>query len=62
MKWWPSSPITCGCDADVTKTTAVIAAKRGRPKVLKRARMVWHYRERDEARFWHWSDLDVVKI
>lgn len=28
----------------------------------RRAKQIHHYRERDEARFWHWSDREVVRI
>ena len=29
---------------------------------IRRVKKVYHYRERDQAHFWHWSDRDVIKI
>lgn len=57
MRLFPSKA-TC-CDADVTKETAVLESQRGRRRV--RAKQIHHYRRRDEARFWHWSDREVVQ-
>jgi hypothetical protein len=65
MKLYPSKN-ECGCDADVTAETAVqprvVFDDSGKRAGVIRAKQVFHYRERDEARFWHWSDQEVVKI
>ena len=58
----------CDCEADVTRVSAVLAFNRGKAHppykfpLVKRAQKVEHYRSRDEAHFWHWSDQEVVKI
>ncbi len=60
MRLYPSK---CDqCEADVVVETTMITAPRGNPPVLIRAKRVHHYRERDEAHFWHWSDDTVVRI
>jgi hypothetical protein len=59
MKLYPSKA-DC-CDADITRETAVMYVH---PLIFpnRRAKQIHHYRERDEAHFWHWSDQDVVRI
>jgi len=60
MKLYPVSKPRCDCDADTTAETTVQRSFRN--KEIKRAKQVFHYRERDQAHFWHWSDQEVVKI
>lgn len=64
MKLYPVSDPRCGCDADVTAETSVRDALRGPPgdRRRKRAKMIFHARRSDGARFWHWSDQAVVRI
>lgn len=61
MNLFPYNP-KCKCRADVTKATSMREVWRGKPLSLRRAQMVFHYREEDQAYFWHWSDQDVVVI
>ena len=63
MKLYPIKKCKKGCEADVVAETAVLQqrGRRGRPTVI-RAKQIHHYRERDGARFWHWSDQKVVRI
>jgi hypothetical protein len=61
MKMW-AAPNRCGCDADVTMESAVVPVPLVWTKVPRRAKFIFHYRKRDEAHFWHWSDQKVVKI
>ncbi len=72
MKLYPSSA-QCDCEADTTNETTVLQQRRGAwngllgtaAKVvwtLHRAKKIYHYRERDQAHFWHWSDQTVIKI
>lgn len=67
MKLYPTRN-KCGCDADKTAETAVQTVRRGDWDgttvnwYTTRAKQVFHYRERDQAHFWHWSDQEVVKI
>lgn len=60
MKLYPIKRCKKGCEADVVAETAMIEAVRSGQR--KRAKQVHHYRQRDEARFWHWSDQKVVRI
>lgn len=62
MKQWRISKWDCGCEADITEETAMVVVRRGRMRIPKRAKVVLHYRKRDEAHFWHWSDQRVIKI
>lgn len=62
MRWLPVGKPKCGCDADRTETSFVFEAIRGRPAKRRRGRMIRHWRERDDAHFWHWSDTKVVRI
>jgi hypothetical protein len=63
MKLYPVKRPQCGCEADKTAVTTVIHnVPRGQPPRLKSAQKVFHYRKRDEAHFWHWSDTEVVRI
>ena len=70
MQWFKPSPkrMPCECVADVTEVSAVLGVRRGvahppfRFPLVVRAQRVRHYRVRDEAFFWHWSDQEVVKI
>jgi hypothetical protein len=61
MKLYPSKA-DCGCDADLTMETAVQAKRvydeEGTFYGVTRDKQIFHYRERDEARFWHWSNVD----
>jgi hypothetical protein len=55
MRWYPSNN-DCPCEADITQESSILNAVRGLPWDRKRAKIIRHYREGDEARFWHWSD------
>ena len=65
MKLYPSRH-DCVCEADVTKESAIqrrhVYDPEGNYAGIIRAKQIFHYRVRDEARFWHWSDQEVVKI
>jgi hypothetical protein len=52
----------CNCIADITRETAVQAVKRGKPPTFRHAKQIFHIRHSDGARFWHWSDQDVVVV
>lgn len=54
----PTNP-TCGCDADITMETTVQKVYRNPPYFVL-AKQIHHWRKVDGARFWHWSDQDVV--
>ncbi len=72
MQLYPSNA-TC-CDADITEETAMIVDRRSGK--AKRAKRIFHVRYLGEtypedhelagvpiaARFWHWSDQEVVEI
>ncbi len=64
MKWYPKNP-KC-CEADVTVVSTVMTRVTRRPPTFiprpVNATIVRHYRERDQAHFWHWSDQEVVRI
>lgn len=62
MRLYPVANPRCGCEADVTVESAVQRVVRGKPRTLRTAKQIFHYRERDQAHFWHWSDQDVVQI
>lgn len=73
MKLFPVTKPKCDCEADITVETTMLAERRGEwngllgvaAKVvwtIRRAKRVFHYRKRDQAHFWHWSDQQVVKI
>lgn len=62
MKWLPYRRPKCDCDADRSEITHVLEGFRGKPRRIRRAQMIRHYRDRDDAYFWHWSDTKVVKI
>ncbi len=62
MKLYPIANPRCRCEADVTVESAVLRVPRGMPRQLKAAKQIHHYRKRDQAHFWHWSDQDVVQI
>lgn len=53
---WHDRNWSCRCEADITQTTSMIQARRGNPLKVKRAMRVRHFREKDQAHFWHWSD------
>ncbi len=60
MKWHPVRNPKCQCKADVTEISTVRTRRRGKPPKMKKAQMIRHYREKDEAHFWHWSDTEVA--
>lgn len=60
MKLYPLKKCKKGCEADVVAETTVIRMPRSGQ--IKSAKQVHHYRERDEAHFWHWSDQKVVQV
>lgn len=62
MNLYPVNTPTCGCDADRTFETTVQSVRRGNPPQVKRAKRIHHERDRDGARFWHWSDQEVIRI
>ena len=62
MKLYPNNNPQCDCEADTTFESTMRDGARGRPLRVHRAKKVYHYRERDQAHFWHWSDQTVIKI
>ncbi len=73
MKLYPVANPRCVCEADITAETTMLTERRGEWNgllgvaaevvwTIRRAKKVHHYRDRDQAHFWHWSDRQVVKI
>ena len=59
MKLYEPSKRVCNCEADKTRESAMMKRKGGNPLRSDRAKMIFHYRERDKASFWHWHDDQV---
>lgn len=55
IQWFTTSKRVCDCEADVTQVSTVREVIRGMPPRRIRSRMVRHWRERDDAHFWHWE-------
>ena len=62
IQWFTTSKPVCDCVADVTQVSTVCEAWRGRPVRKIRVRQVRHYRESDDAYFWHWEDQDLHQV
>jgi hypothetical protein len=67
VQWFDTKKNLCDCEADITQQSTVKEAIRGtwNGKWGKDHKVVWkrirnprvrHYRERDQAHFWHWKD------
>ena len=70
IQWFTTSKSVCDCVADVTQVSTMQPARRGPVNGLDhlgrrsvvRARQIRHWRESDDAYFWHWEDQAPYRV
>ncbi len=73
IQWFDTKKDLCSCVADVTQVSTVRRMRRGvaqrwkaHPGLsyvgIKASRQVRHWREVDDAHFWHWEDQQIYQV